>query len=327
MKKINLKQLKKGCGLILESPRPEDAKYEHIFGIGRAKPRNWKPYLPKRERQFWLPFCVSFSRLNCAEAKAKSIGIELNLSDRYLAVISGTTKKGNTLRKVSETFRKEGVVEEKECYLSFELLSRGWENWDKIFDLSEVDKNAKRYFGGNYSWLKPDLQILKDALSYSPIQIGVGIGNTWEDEVVTKPPFIVAYHAVCCYYIDDKYIYINDSIGREFKKLSLDYPIEVAMSFRDLPSNWKEIQESQKTVKIPLVRKKGTRPVFAVVNGKRFWITNEKALNDWKKVLGYHTLQEAWSAVKDVDTFAHPVGGIIGDLSFSQMIKLIFKGI
>jgi len=81
-------------GLIPRDPLPGQAVYNRIFagagGAGASK--DWRGILPPRERQYSIPFCVSFSRTNCAEAKAKEAGIDVNLSDRELGVISGTTK-------------------------------------------------------------------------------------------------------------------------------------------------------------------------------------------------------------------------------------------
>lgn len=239
-----------GYGLILEKPKKEDAVYETVFGAGTEEPINWKEYLPEREEQYWVPFCVSFSRLNCAEAKAKKEGVNItNLSDRHLGVISGTSKKGNSLNKVSESFRKEGVVLEKECPFTYEMLSSGWTKWDEIFDLSDVDRGARRYKGGNHSWVY-SLSAIKNALAFSPVQLGVGVGETWNRDIVTPPQHISAYHAITCYYIDNEYYYIQDSIGREFKKLRIDYPIAMAKSFRDLPENWKDIKKKMDKAKL-----------------------------------------------------------------------------
>lgn len=111
--------MEKNYGVIL-GQRPEDyiagaspIKYEERNPSG-----NWKPYLPAEERQYSrnadTMACVSFSALNSVEIQIKFLmGIQENLSDRFLAKMSGTTKEGNYLYKVGDTLRKQGCVAEQ----------------------------------------------------------------------------------------------------------------------------------------------------------------------------------------------------------------------
>jgi len=317
LNKKELEKLKQGCGLLLEKPKPEDAVYEEVFGAGEEKPLNWKAYLPKREEQFWVPFCVTFSRLNCAESKAKKEEVEIvNLSDRYLGVVSGTSKSGNSLNQVSEVFRKEGSVLEEECPFTYEMLSGGWGQWNKIFDLSAVRKDARRYKGGNHSWVY-SLSAMKNALAFSPIQLGVGVGETWERDVVTKPKVISAYHAITCYHIDD-YYYIQDSVGREFKKLDINYPIAMAKSFRDLPLDWKDVKK--KMEKTPLKRAIGKQKVYGIKDGEKYWFVSWEDVERWA---GYDTLKEAQESVQEVEESQlnfYLSGGIIGNPTFWDFV-------
>lgn len=229
-------------GYIPESQIPGSAVYNRIFEIGGSlESYDWRPYAPARERQYWIPFCVSFSRLNCAETIAKRDGLDINLSDRELGVVSGTTLYGNSLEAVSEVFRKKGVRTEEQVPFTEHMVNfSGADIWDEIFNIPE-DRGEYRYKGGSHSWVY-GLRAMVDALKYSPLQMAVGIGDTWEDEGVVRPPKnLITYHAVTLLYIDSSgYLYIQDSIGKEFKKLSPDYGITGCKSFRDLPQNWKE---------------------------------------------------------------------------------------
>jgi hypothetical protein len=230
-------------GYIPEAHSPTDAVYDRIFAGGPASIASfdWRPYAPQREGQSWIPFCVSFSRNNCGEAKAKRDGVDINLSDRELGVISGTTMAGNSMNAVSEAFRTEGIRTEKDVPFTERMLKySGDDIWREIFNIPQ--NNARRYFGGNHSWVYGRAAMI-DALTYSPLQIAVGIGETWEDSGVVAPPKnISAYHAITLHYIDaDGYMYIQDSIGKEWKTLTPDYPLTGTKSFRDLPENWKEI--------------------------------------------------------------------------------------
>ena len=243
-------------GLIPRDPLPGQAVYNRIFaGAGETgASKDWRGILPSRERQYQIPFCVSFSRLNCAEGKAREEGVDLNLSDRELGVISGTTKQGNYLDVVSDTFRKVGVTTEQEVPFTMEMLTDISDPvWKKTFALPNTT-GKRRYKGGNSSWVigRP---MITDALNHSPLQMAVGIGDTWENpDIVRKPSSIGAYHAVTLAHIDSQgNYYIQDSIGREWKTLSPDYPYTGILSFRDLPENWKDIM-----AQIDFVHKAGT---------------------------------------------------------------------
>ncbi len=225
---------------IPERIKKGNAIYEMIFGAGEKRESfDWLKYLPDRERQWWLPFCVAFSRLDCAEAVARKMGIELNLSDRRLAVESGTSKKGNTLDAVSDCFRKIGVDKEEDTPLTAKMIADGWNAWEEI---NKLPRAGKRYFGGDHSWVLSKAAMI-DALDHSPLQIAVGeTDENWErDGEVQNPTRIDWYHGAVLRFIDiDGRYHVRDSIGKPNKILNKDYPIGWCKSFRDLPENWKE---------------------------------------------------------------------------------------
>ena len=318
MNEIQMKQLINGSGLKLTKPKITDAVYEQIFGAEIAVPINWEQWLPIKEFQS-VPFCVTYSRLNCAETISKKTGEELNFADRWLGVISGTTKNGNSMDNVSDWFRNTGSPLEQYCpFITTD--------WVKIFDLSGVPKDVRMYKGGNYSWLKTDIASLKNALAYSPVQLGIGCGETYYNEVVTPPKNIYSYHAVECYWIDDKYIYIYDSVQPSNKKLSINYPINCAMSFRDLPDNWREIQFMAK-----LERKKNEEKVHLIINNVNYWIKEQPDFENLRADQPITNIQ--WDQVKVVDELSVPWDGekIIGSQpnknTILQAITLLFKNL
>lgn len=131
----------KQTGVIPAYPKPEDYITGGETAI-KAKPRtkDWGKYLPVKESQQNLKFdslsCTSFSFNNVVEAQINYmleagelppeaskwlidngyIGAEgkCNLSDRYLAVMSKTTNKGNDFRTVAETARLFGAIPESD---------------------------------------------------------------------------------------------------------------------------------------------------------------------------------------------------------------------
>lgn len=240
-------------GYIPEKIVPGAAIYDFVFqdhiGAAPKASKDWRPVMQPRERQGWWPFCVTYSRLACAEAVAKAKGLNFRLSRLVLGVLSGTggywhgQTSGNSLEAVSETFRnKADVLADVREFTADEITYAGQDVWDKAFQLPDSIGSADKYFGGSHSWVIGKAAMVA-ALEFSPLQIACGIGDTWEnDGVVKTPSAITAYHAITVCFIDAaNQIYIQDSIGKEWKILSPDYPLTGIKSFRDLPDNWKDL--------------------------------------------------------------------------------------
>lgn len=163
-------------GVIL-GQRPED----YIAGASpipfeeRVPSGDWKPYLPPGERQFSRNVdtmaCVSFSAHNCIEMQMKFYGKEVNLSDRFLAKQSGTTKMGNFLYLVGDTLRKQGGVPEEYWPAPKDFT------WDSYYAEIPINIKMEGYklldsWDIKYEWL-PDVkkETLKQHLKQSPIQV------------------------------------------------------------------------------------------------------------------------------------------------------------
>ncbi len=259
---------KRGFGLILQEPRKADAVFGKIFPKFKGIAKNWIPFAPvKRESQFNSQFCTNFSYTNCIETMTNRMmfenGLEqYNFSDRWNAVKSGTNPAtGNTLQNVCYAGLKEGNILEEECPWENGWLNSALTFWNEISDLSKV--NPKQiYLGPNYSLVGTSIDELKTALALSPLQIGIIVGETYSDEIITKPKQQYGGHAVELLWIDDKYKYIFDTSEPFIKKLALDYPILVAMSFAPLPLNWEELNKKD----IPIIQKKIIELAKQVIN-------------------------------------------------------------
>src|SRR6185503_14551846 len=83
----------------------------------RNQSGNWTAWLPPGEWQKQLVdtmACVTFSLLNCIETQEYFLtGKQINYSDRWIAMMSGTTPQGNYLGTVADTVRKYGLVKEE----------------------------------------------------------------------------------------------------------------------------------------------------------------------------------------------------------------------
>jgi len=111
---------------------------------------DWTPYLPPGEWQ-WNPIgfdtqaCVTFSALNIIETLIFfHTGVRKNYSDRFTAVMSGTTPTGNYMWKVGDSIRKDGLVAE-ERWPAIENPT-----WDTYYSAPPIDviNEAKLYVTG-----------------------------------------------------------------------------------------------------------------------------------------------------------------------------------
>ena len=170
-------------------------QYEEVNAAG-----DWTLSLPKRETQFINTFdtqaCVTFSALNIIEMqlnyflasgklspdKVKKLTdwgfIEdgkFNFSDRFTAKMSGTTPQGNSLQKVWDSIRKDGLLPE------LMWKSQGALNWADYYkeipqQIKDYAKNILTIFEFKYEWVvtgncaAPNLELLKYHLKQAPLQ-------------------------------------------------------------------------------------------------------------------------------------------------------------
>ncbi len=311
----------------------KDAIYEEVFGsinFGGSASRDWRKDSPSLEIQSYGD-CVSFSRTNSAETKSKSEGAkdpdgdDWNFSDVDLAVGSGTSAQGNGLKKVAEYARRTGVSLEKDIPYT--------RNWSKRLKLFNEGKNKNKYKLGNWSWVKPDTNSLKSALEDAPLQIGIGLGYNWNNSgVIKKPAQYNVYHAIELLYIDEEgKKYIGDSYKPQMKVLDKDYPILFAMSFRDLPDNWRGINTEGERLHKRLIGKYILR---AEANGELYYVAKDRLIyciiyinepNLEKDFQSYLRVKKNFTGVseKDFDKLKKTI--IIGGGKVDEKIELTIK--
>jgi len=201
----------KQTGLLVEAPRPTDyimgaetaIKYEERIPTGY-----WGAYLPTFEKQHGMTFdtmsCVTFSATNVIEIQVKwlienkkfspeqlqtikDLGFfdangNFNISDRFTAIMSGTTKQGNTFHKVWDSIRNYGILPESD----FPFGGTTFEQYHDPKNITEAMKEKAlksiEIFQFNYEWVffDNDPRFTEDqsaqaelALRQSPIQIGI----------------------------------------------------------------------------------------------------------------------------------------------------------
>lgn len=86
--------------------------------VARNETGNWQTYLPlgewQKQSQVDTMACITFSLLNCIETQEFFLtGKRINYSDRWTAMMSGTTPQGNYLVTVADTVKQFGLVKEE----------------------------------------------------------------------------------------------------------------------------------------------------------------------------------------------------------------------
>lgn len=184
----------------------------------------WFDYLPIMESQvindFDSWFCTSFSTLNCLEILHKwKTGIEMNWSDAYSAILSGTVPNGgNSVQVVCDTIKDFGLVLESDFPLAWhegikvpqEVIDKG----KKWFDTYALNYEAVRPTRENYQG-----DVIK-ALEHSPLAVSVAYAN---GEGVLNPKTIKNHVVSLIGYQYGEYWLIMDSYQMKVKKYAWDY--------------------------------------------------------------------------------------------------------
>ena len=164
---------------VIEGRRPRDFVAGQLPYEIRLNSGNWKPFLPPGEwqKQNFVDTmaCVTFSLLNCIETQEKFLtGNQINYSDRWIAMMSGTTHQGNFLPVVADTVRKYGLVRE-ESWPSPSNFT-----WESYYEVPTSEKMASLKAEGvewlkthtlDYEWLGTDLITILKELKMCPLQI------------------------------------------------------------------------------------------------------------------------------------------------------------
>jgi len=258
-------------GLILDDKaRVRDWRFGGITGIKsdvRQPDGDWTEYLPfleiQRSKYFDSMSCVTYSALNCLETLLGYLQMNSDISrkrmnwlksesylrngrydtsDRWIAIASGTTKKGNTFARVAEAIRKYNLVSETEFGWDKDVVKK-FEDYMSISPLKKkaLGEKASEWgdrFKVNWEWITPTEDNLREALRYAPLQV---CGYAWNKPVkgIYERTGHKANHAFMLYKADD-YFYAYDHYTKDKKKLALDYKFTAALKYnieeiKDMP--------------------------------------------------------------------------------------------
>lgn len=226
-------------GFIYARPSVTTWQYGGISGIHKVvlqENRQWTPFLPVFETQALkhgdAMDCVTRSFENGGEVFLKrTTGREYNFSDRYLAIKSGTTAKGNTFENVAQAARKFGLALE-ETMPSTGIVSRETYYTDVPKEAEESAKAFKEIFELNYEFIPDDAYTIWEALKYAPIQIGIYAYGLYKNGIYQASSRTPNHGVLCVGGEYEKYLLIFDSyedssethIG-QVKKIAWNTPI------------------------------------------------------------------------------------------------------
>jgi len=196
---------------------------------------NWKDSLPEAEKQLRDTIdsinCVAFATTEQIEAyERKAFGERNNYSDRFVALISGTTPQGNDPAKVYNAIREFGLVPEEMCPWSPDIQSieeyLSWKGVNKDACIAEGKKwKERKDFMHNWVFkatapLDEKLSNMIMALRYSPLCFDVSAWQTNSEGKYIR--FGMSGHWTMGYNIGD-FIDVRDSYPPHEKQLVKDF--------------------------------------------------------------------------------------------------------
>lgn len=279
----NMPELTPGIntGILIRPPKPTDWVAGGETGISGILELSgqFDTYLPDEESQaLFDPFvfdtmaCVTFSGLNNCETllnRLRALGLlpathekflqddgyvnkqsgKVNLSDRFTAKMSGTTKNGNYLDAVADSVRTlHGVLPEKDWpFPSMADLNDGELKWQRYYAEvpQELQAKAKKfldYFQIGRQWVALGTSTpfqFRESLKQGPIQIAASVCSPWSSND-GMPPIpgcgCGTGHATLLYGYRNDFAFKDFDHYKSFRKLlAPDYCIPYGMQYSLTP--------------------------------------------------------------------------------------------
>lgn|SRR3990167_2571337 len=212
--------------------------YGNLGGLELQPDGKWDAFMPQIEHQNLHgiePFaCVSFTTTNAVEILARrKFNTQLNLSDRFLAKISGTdTLLGNSPQKVAETLRKMGDVPE-----ALWPFTENINSFQKYYErVPEAIRGRALEFVAEYEfkheYVNPSPAQLIQGLKHSPLGVSVYAWHKDDKEMYFKPLNTRDNHFTTLFSFEEGYFWrIFDSYDSSVKFLRWDYQFGTAKRY------------------------------------------------------------------------------------------------
>lgn len=234
----------KNHGFIYEPRKREDYVFGALKGNPLKQDGQWKDLVPKKEIQVRngveTMSCVSFATLNIIETLLKyRYEREENYSDRFTAVMSETTRAGNTPNNVAQSIRHDGVIPET----SFPFGGKTFEEYHSGVTTRHRIEGQKflNEWSVGHEWVDTNKRSLMSALKYSPLGVSVLAWKQRNGLYYKEKGESDNHWTVLCGYKKGEYWIVYDSYENVFKHLEWDYPFGMAKRYSLNPytgDNW-----------------------------------------------------------------------------------------
>lgn len=269
---------------------------------------DWSDYLPDAEIQRSLHFdtmgCVSFSANNCLEILAAFAGVVMNLSDRFVAKESGTTRRGNYYGNVAETLRMKGAPPEESWPYPREEWGFDWDDYYKEIPESIREEAKQLLEDWEISWHWVANKDIPEALKRGPLQVSVYAwpkplpDGRYDDGGVVK-----RNHAVTCY----KENHIFDHYEAVRKELVPDYNYKWAVQFHLKPKK-DIIMQLPNNILVQQTGDGGNGQFALHLDGKLYIDQLDKLLATWiVRNHGRGITKEVWDSFEHVNLKNEPL--------------------
>ncbi len=346
----------KNTGILIVPLSPKAFKLGAESGVAlevRLKNGDWFNYTPTGEKQHTSRYdtmsCTTFSALSSLEmqynwlrkngyvsnelhAKLKELGYiddndNLNLSDWFTAVMSGTTTGGNDFGSVWDSIRNHGVLPQKDGHNPDEFNTT--EEWlDRTRVTTAQKEKALKFrelFDVAYEFIlygQSNPAVIAEHLKHAPIHIATPVCSGWGSQSIVQACGVEqVQHATCSHGSEAKAAtFTYDTYDPLNKKLAWDYPIPWAV--KGILSVKKPKPATPKPAKFTF-----TRTLSKGMSGK-----DVQALQQWLKYLGFFKLDYTtqyfgtWTeeAVNTFQSFyaadiLHPIGLTLPTGKFASM--------
>jgi len=243
----------KNYGIDLEKEDRDRKLEDHIFG---ARSKECVAEIPEYERTYSLPTgevqrgqedfqdCATRAPLNILEAKLNwlirggflpkaqedflrengYVTKRVELSDRFVAMNSGTTRRGNSLIAPLDAIRKQGLIPKSMLPASFSMTWDGYHNPELITPkMRALGKEFLKHFSLNYERVQE-----YDMLKFLERDMIITAGYAWPRPIKGEYPRVERRpnHAWVNYKLPPFYAfdnYIDPTDGDFIKKLARNY--------------------------------------------------------------------------------------------------------
>lgn len=226
-------------GLIIEELAPTD----YVAGDGQLTGEvinptgDWTPFLPIFEHQaprFETNSCASQGTLTAFETLYKFLyGDEANLSDRFLAKISGTDpKRGNSPQRVAQAFRSNWSTFEEDWPMDGVKTVEEYyqEPPDLLYSKAELLRGEDML--GYEAIVNPTKQKLQEALTKGVVCMSVFAWTTDENGLYYRPQGFTDNHWIFLVKIKPNGNYlIMDSYSPSLKEIRADFIPQIAYRY------------------------------------------------------------------------------------------------